>query len=163
MELKTSQAGQLDGKLRPVCKIENPKSMNTHYLNEFANFNPDVAINIDELNPFLADTLFKVDPSPLKNYLAAARTALSNLDECNAMYGIFGGDKHKLSKTIEAAELTQKESTILGTCVSQADKSVLLKRAVRNATSTDVDGALSELHLVENHFGKPAAKKPKVS
>ena len=109
MQLKAPQADQLDEKLRPVSKIMNPKSACTHYLQEFTAFYSDTEINMSELNPSLADTLFKVDTPPAprsKTFLLLQERRLQTLRNATTCTTSTAGKKHNLTKAIDATETT---------------------------------------------------------
>ena len=87
-----------------------PKSAHTHYLAEYE-WTEDHELDLSDLNDFLKDNLFKVDPSMLTTVLQVAYDTRDRLKTVCELHGADHEIRGQLSALIEKAEVCKKERT----------------------------------------------------
>ena len=168
MSLMVALATTALNKLGPVARIANPKSAHTHYLAEY-DWTEDHELDLNDLNDFLKDNLFKVDPSLLTTLLQIAYDTRDRFKTVCELHGADHEIRGQLAALIEKAEVCKKENTILATAVTLIDAPIKQKRVLRKAVDTDHDRYLITKchtlvqHVLYNIIGKIAAKVAKVA
>ena len=156
----TDAIAKLD-KIKCIKPFSDPAAL--HWLDEMIleEVDLDVAIVVD----FCKDTLFKSDPSDFNNALAAANTAIANLQRgaecfCIPCHEVLADAQ----KFIMIAEVTKTENRILGTIAECKDKPMKLKRVIGDIytnTPAHVQGNIHEFVHATVDKVAPHAKKAK--
>ena len=155
-------------KLGPVARIANPKSAHKHYLAEYE-WTEDHELDLNDLNDFLKNNLFKVDPSMLTTVLQVAYNTRDRIRTVCELHETDHEIRGQLAAMIEKAEVCKKENTVLATAVTMIDAPIKQKRALRKAVDTDHDRYLVNKchtlvqHVLYNIIGNIAAKAAKVA